>query len=174
GGGRPSSCLHPVGGRLAGMAPDPQTQPGRGADVPDRLAEVARRLEECVAVLERESGLRPWRVPDRDNIDGAHPYYGEDDGRLFVRAHERGKLVRDEVHESVDGVVESLVTDMAAQLARTYEARHRRPREDSRRQWFHLSELWLSRVELAWGDRLHSDHVAVLRESPFNDDRDVP
>ena len=99
---------------------------------------------------------------------------GEDDGRLFVRAHERGKLVRDEVHESVDGVVESLVTDMAAQLARTYEARHRRPREDSRRQWFHLSELWLSRVELAWGDRLHSDHVAVLRESPFNDDRDVP
>ena len=156
------------------MAPDPQTQPGRGADVPDRLAEVARRLEECVAVLERESGLRLWRVPDRDNIDGAHPYYGEDDGRLFVRTHERGKLVRDEVHESVDGGVESLVTDMAAQLARTYEARHRRPREDSRRQWFHLSELWLSRVELAWGDRLHSDHVAVLRESPFNDDRDVP
>lgn len=139
-------------------------------DAPDRLVEIARRLEECIAILERESGLRPFRVPDRDNIDGASPYYGEDNGQLFVRAMERGKLVRDEAHESVESVVESLVTSAAVEVARAYEVRHRRPSEDSRRQWFHLSEFWLGKVEQAWGDRLHSDHVAVLRVAPFDDE----
>lgn len=136
-----------------------------------RLAEVAHRLEECFAILERKSGRRPWRVPAQDNVDGAYPYYGEEDGRLFVRAQERGQLVRDEPHDDVEGVVESLVTGAAVEVATAYEVRHRRAQEDSRRQWFHLSELWLAEVEPAWGDRLHAQHMQVLSVAPFDDDR---
>ncbi|MGO1165102.1 MAG: Imm63 family immunity protein [Janibacter sp.] len=108
-------------------------------------------------------------MPDQEDREGAEPYYGEEAGRLFLRARERGKLVLDEDHGDVESLVAAIVTRAAVGMAMDYEVRHRRPNEDSRRQWFHLGERWLGRVEPAWGDRLHEDHARVLQSAPFVD-----
>lgn len=135
-----------------------------------RLEEVARRVDECVAILERKSGMRPHHVTDQDNMDLAEPYYGEEDGRLFLRAKERGQLVLDEVHEDVESLVEAIMEGLVWGVASRVEVQNRRADEDSRRQLFHLTEQWLAAMDESWGERKRQDHAETLRDAPFDDD----
>lgn len=154
-------------GRVTGSS---QLRHDRERDAGRRLEEVARRIDECVAILERESGLRPHHVTDQDNMDLAEPYYGEEGGRLFLRAQERGRLVRDEVHEDVESLVESVMEGLVSGVASTFEVQNRRSGEDFRRQLFHLREQWLAAMDESWGERKRQDHAETLRIAPFDDD----
>ncbi len=135
----------------------------------DRLAAVARRVAECVDVLERLAGRRPRHIPSTENIDGGYPFYREEGGRLVYRVRERGRDVIEDAAEDVEDLVRRIMAGVVFDLACAHVARHPRPREDSRRQLFALTEEWLTAMDPAWGARERERHTEILRGNPFSD-----
>lgn len=135
----------------------------------DRLAEVARRIEQHVAHLERLSGKRPWHVTDTENLDAGYPYYREEGGRLVLRANERGRVLSEEWTDDVDELVRLVMRSLVTEVATKHEAGHRRRGEDSRRQWFALTEQWLGAMDPRWGELERAHQQRILASHPFRD-----
>ncbi|NHN56163.1 hypothetical protein G9U51_10275 [Calidifontibacter sp. DB0510] len=133
-----------------------------------RLAEVARRVDECVAMLHAQSGLRPWHVTDTECLDAGFPYYREEHGRLFYRVQEKGRTLREDVVDDVEELVHLVMVDLVSEVAGAYELAHRRKGEDTRRQWFHLTEAWLTAMDPRWGALERERQALILRAYPFS------
>ncbi|MFX0537842.1 Imm63 family immunity protein [Ornithinimicrobium sp. Y1847] len=137
---------------------------------PPRVVEADRQIGRSVERLREISGqdvqhaIRTWWFGE--------VYFGEEDGVLFLRHHERGQRVLDERFATVGELVEHVVALQARWAAQRYESEHRREGEDSRRQWFTLLARWLDALDPAWGRAERERQAAILEVNPFVDDRE--
>lgn len=74
-------------------------------------------------------------------------------------------------HESrsVDDLLFWVTSDIARQLAQADELAHRRPDEDSRRQWFARWVELMAGLRPDWGERVAAYVEGVLRSAPYDD-----
>lgn len=107
-------------------------------------------------------------MPERTPPGGEGTFLVEVEGALELRWTERGweqLLCRGDV----DAVLYELLHGITAAQAQSYEFRHRRPGEDSRRQWMAMQVRRLGELDPAWEERARADYAKLLAEHPFDD-----
>lgn len=109
-----------------------------------------------------------------------NPKYAPDIWWIEVHSHpehfvyslfyeERGLRRQLAESKNKDDVLETVFVSVTQSLASHYEARHRRPGEDSRRQWFDLQIDLMNRLRPEWAQRLRAHQLSVLQTFPFVD-----
>ena len=123
------------------------------------------------AVIEVDPAALPAREREADAYE---PYWLDVRGfppnfvySLFYE--ERGE--RQVLAESIrgDDVMEAIFKRATQSAATRIELQHRRPDEDSRRQWFALQAEMMERLKPEWGQRLRAHQNIILQRSPFDD-----
>ncbi|MGI8524087.1 MAG: Imm63 family immunity protein [Nocardioides sp.] len=112
-------------------------------------------------------------VPDRVNRDSGYPFWRREGDRFVYAAHDRGQeSMRCEAH-SVDDLLFRVTSGVASRLVQDHELAHRRPDEDSRRQWFGLWVELMAGLRPDWGERVAAYVADVLRTAAYVDRPDA-
>lgn len=138
------------------------------ADLEELQNEIDRLAEEVLVPGSRF----PPHVPRQANPDAGYMFWrwNSDFGRYDYLATERGEIVVDRHTSSRSELLEWIVSDVALDVAGSYEVDHRRHGEDSRRQRFALWVELMTRVSPQWGEHTSAKVREFLAVSPYSDD----
>ncbi len=129
--------------------------------------DIEKEYETLVEKLDSFSGKFPYGTQPA----GSGVYHVEiyEDGKLALVGTDRNiETVRKETH-SLDEFMYWVFSDFAYSYGWEYEFQNRHSTTDSRRIAFPKALDFIERLSLKWRDRLISEQVEILKNSPYQD-----
>lgn len=103
-------------------------------------------------------------------IDGAHPHIEtSDNGKFYYVIVERGEELRRELAVDTNKVLYKIFEGVTFSMACEFSAKHRRAKEDFRRQLFSKQEELLGILDEKWKFLKQKEHQLILKSHPFDD-----
>lgn len=119
------------------------------------------------ARLEAPPGYVQFHRTSQDDGSAHVEVHGED----MVYVHTEKGLTRDEKKtRDPEELLYWLISDLTFQMAVEYEAQHRNPGEDARRQVFQKNLELLAVLNPAWSRQKQDEYSAILARNPFEDE----
>ena len=125
------------------------------------LGETFRRMAQDLKV---ESYFKSFHTTPHH--DGS-PHIELVDGKFHFVVTERGIELERRMGLSADEVLYLLFDGITQHMATQYELENRKESQDGRLVWFPYQEKLMGDLNPSWGERLKSEHAAILREHPF-------
>ena len=128
-------------------------------------------IKAMVDALAKKINAPPYLLPTYGStIDGAHPHI-EIDGsdRLYYVVVERGQELKRDLAGDTNDLLYGIFAGITFSMACNFEAKHRIPNEDFRRQLFAKQEELLGMLNEEWRIRKQKEHREVLLTHPFED-----
>jgi hypothetical protein len=127
----------------------------------ERYLALARSLAAAAGVAAHEVPTRSVPADEGSFVEGTG-------ARLALRYVERGAMKTIAAGDA-DALAYPVLRSITWSQAIAHELRHRRPGEDSRRQWMHDHVRRMAALRPEWGDATRAHYDEVLVTYPFDD-----
>ena len=146
--------------------------------IPVERPSVTITLKAIAAIVSRKAktvGAKGQQLPTYGRSDDfARPHIEVSGSEYHYVIVERAREEERARYTNLDDLLFRVFRDITFDLASTFELKHRRPGEDSRRQLFAKQLDFLDRLDPEWRMRAEREIAQILNKYPYDDSAGTP